>query len=507
LVRIKARNSPIYEYSANPKYPFIIFATNIGSLMSLWLGISAIDLKVVLKILFNHFEEILLKLISMNGLNKYFDGVINIMKIFIFHLKKFKKIYLKKCINLFVLICFVYQSIVLLLEFTAFKTNVEVEIHFYCTESRRIKTENFPAISLCVDSSKSFTYFNNYNNSKFLAQYNISEKMLTNISESEKLYQKLNLLSIGQKNISNYLFHMKYSMPLNMRCLIDESNVTTKCIDNEDIIISESQSGKCYTYLESSFHLNYTYVTEQIQNSKILSIIANLFSGERNTYAQSIHDRNELPSFASTEITTNNITTYSLIKVKRLPPPYDSNCFNYKTNGLIKSRGHCINYCIINKIVKKYNCIPENMLQILTLFDNISLNAMFCSEVKVQFFEEETDCRENCLKPCEESLFKIDSARPHDEMEQTISPNAEKYVIYINKIYMTFINFMISFGGLLGLWNNVSIYDLQLRLLKFVEVFNNYKIMKIFSKLLIFKKLIDSIKKFFIRINPKVNAI
>ncbi len=67
LVGIKARNIHIYEYSANPKYSFIIFATNIGSLMSLWLGISAIDLKVVLKILLNHFEKILLRLISMSG--------------------------------------------------------------------------------------------------------------------------------------------------------------------------------------------------------------------------------------------------------------------------------------------------------------------------------------------------------------------------------------------------------------------------------------------------------
>jgi len=282
--------------------------------------------------------------------------------------------------------------------------------------------------------------------------------------------------------------------------------VTTECFGRDQIILSESILGKCYTYLSGLIDSKYD---ENLINSRIFRILARLLNRDfRNEiYYKIIHDRNQLPSLGSTHMTLYWIKFYSLIKVKRLPPPYDSNCFNYKTNGLIKSRGHCINYCIINKIVKKYNCIPENMLQILTLFDNISLNAMFCSEVKVQFFEEETDCRENCLKPCEESLFKIDTGRSEDEMEQTISPDAEKYVIYINKIYMTFINFMISFGGLLGLWNNFSIYDLQLRLLKFVEVFIDYKIMKIFSKLLIFKKLVDLIKKIFIRINSKVNAI
>ena len=181
--------------------------------------------------------------------------------------------------------------------------------------------------------------------------------------------------------------------------------------------------------------------------------------------------------------------------------------YTYCSIILLHCTGYCINYCIINKIVKKYNCIPENMLQILTLFDNISLNAMFCSEVKVQFFEEETGCSENCLKPCKESLFRINPGESQNKMEQIISPNGEKYVIYINKIYMTFINFMISFGGLLGLWNNISIYDLQLYIFKFVDIFIDYKIMKIFSKLLIFKKIIELIKNFFIRMNLKVNAI
>jgi hypothetical protein len=502
LIRIKAGNFPIYEYSANPKYSFIKFATNIGSLMSLWLGISAIDLKVVLKILFNHFEKILLKLISMSGLNKYFDGVINIMKIFIFHLMQFKKIYLKKCINLFVLICFVYQSIELLLEFTAFKTNIEVEMNSCCNERGVMKTQNFPAISLCVNSSKSFAYFNNYNNSKFLAQYNNFEKILTNISESQKFYQK-NVLPIGEKNISNYLFWLKNSMPLNMRCFIDKSNVTN-CIDKEDIIISESQLGKCYTYLEVPRYLDQTNIEGQIEFTKTFRIIAKLFSGMSNTYSQSIHDRNQLPSFASSETTTYNITRFSLTKVKRLPTPYDSKCFNYKIDGLIKSRGHCINYCIINKILKKFDCIPINLLQFVTLFDSISLNSTFCSGKNFEYFDEEKDCKNKCLKPCKESFFTIASKEDYGFYNQ----NEEKYIIYINTIYMTFINFIISFGGLLGLWNNVSFYDLEQYMLKLFGKFICFKIITNFSKLTnlsIIKKLIGLIKKYFGKITFKVN--
>jgi hypothetical protein len=477
--------------------------------MSLWLGISAIDLKIIFKILVNYLEKILLKVILTTGLNKYFAEFIDFMIKFIFYVKKFKKLYLQKFLNLFILICFFYQSIELTLEFTAFKTTIEVELDFYRDRNGSIKLENLPAFSFCFESTNLYDTLKHYKNSKVINQYKLSEKLnklLTNKSASKKLRQKQNLIPNEAKNISNYLLFLNYSMPFDMMCQSEGPNVTTECFGRDKIILSESYLGKCYTYLSGLIDSKYD---EKLINSRefinLGSFLNRQFRGEN--YYRIIHDRNQLPSLVSTHMTVYEIKFYSLIKVKRLPPPYDSNCFNYKTNGLVKSRGHCINYCIINKIVKKYNCIPENMLQILTLFDNISLNAMFCSEVKVDFFEEETYCRENCLKHCEESLFKIVPDRFQDEMEQMISPDAEKYVIYINKIYMTFINFMISFGGLLGLWNNVSIYDLQLRLLKFVEVFIDYKIMKIFSKLLIFKKLIDSIKKFFIRINSKVNAI
>jgi hypothetical protein len=60
--------------------------------MSLWLRISAIVLKVILKVLINYFEKILLKLILMSGLNECFNGLIDIMKKFIFYLMKLKNL-------------------------------------------------------------------------------------------------------------------------------------------------------------------------------------------------------------------------------------------------------------------------------------------------------------------------------------------------------------------------------------------------------------------------------
>jgi hypothetical protein len=309
--------------------------------MSLWLGITAIDLKIIFKILVNYLEKILLKLILTSGFNKYFDKFLNFMEKFTFYLKKFKKLHLKKLINLFIYFCFVYQSIALTLEFTAFKTRIEVELDFYCDRNGSIKSENFPAISLCIESPNLYNYFEHYNNSKFMIKYKLSEKILTNNLTSTKIRQKLNLISNEAENVSNALLFLNYSIPFDMICESKRSNETTECIYRDEIIVSESILGKCYTYLSGL--IDSKYDEKLITNSRAFRVLNRLlsrnFRNKVKDYSQIKHDRNLLPSFAVTHITEEEFTTsYSLIKLKRLPPPYDSNYFNYKTNELVKSR-------------------------------------------------------------------------------------------------------------------------------------------------------------------------
>jgi hypothetical protein len=64
----------------------------------------------------------------------------------------------------------------------------------------------------------------------------------------------------------------------------------------------------------------------------------------------------------------------------------------------------------------------------------------------------EDDCSNRCLKPCEEifyTTFDLPSNQPHSDYEG-------RKIIYTNNVYMTFIYFISSIGGLLGLWNNGS---------------------------------------------------
>jgi hypothetical protein len=75
---------------------------------------------------------------------------------------------------------------------------------------------------------------------------------------------------------------------------------------------------------------------------------------------------------------------------------------------------------------------------------------------------------------------------------------------------MTFIYFITSIGGLLELWNNISIYDLQLILMKISTKIINSKVMKKLWMLLNstkISKLLKWIRIFVTKFNFKVSLI
>jgi hypothetical protein len=74
LIEISAKNLPIYEYSAIPKYSLILYMTSIGGLLSLWLGISAFDLKFVLNYSIGILKRIIMKFVWICFVNKYFHN-------------------------------------------------------------------------------------------------------------------------------------------------------------------------------------------------------------------------------------------------------------------------------------------------------------------------------------------------------------------------------------------------------------------------------------------------
>jgi hypothetical protein len=478
FIRINANNLPVIEYSAISKYSFILYMTSVGGLMSLWIGISAIDLKAIFEISVVTLQKITTKLISICSLNEFFNRFVQFLRKFAFYLKIFKKFDWKKITTILSFICFIYQLIELTLEYTEFKTTIHVDLVLYSKfKDNPTKSYINPSFSLCIDGI-------DYESDELTESQSKSDSKVSKPEFPEKFNETI----IKGKNISEYLSLAKNEMPLYMRCLRKESDLrisgtkTDKCIDRKYIIMSLSNLGKCFTYLSRlSYSSDEELVNDIMRNS---DIFGSIFENAINKfYTRLIHDQNQLPSLTFTDFKNDFSTKSTAFQFKRLPPPYDSNCFDYKKSQLFRSRGHCINDCLINKILKKYNCIPKESENILTFYDNISLNSKFCDNNSLENLSQK-ECIDKCLKPCEEILFISNPFKTRD-------------LDYVNNIYMTFIYFMTSIGGLLGLWNNLSVYDLQLILIKILGIIINLKVLKNLSMIynaLKISKLFDFIK-------------
>jgi hypothetical protein len=267
--------------------------------------------------------------------------------------------------------------------------------------------------------------------------------------------------------------------------------------------MSFSNLGECYTLSPSRYpisEISKYYRDAEIFFNKINILQYNFKFRDRNQVFL-FHDRNALPSLTFTD---NIVGVFSMTKVKRLPPPYDSNCFDYENSKSFKNRGQCINDCVFKIISKKFNCIPRESVNVLTLYDNMTLDSTFCVDNNFEDFSED-DCSDRCLKPCEEIIW----ASSETQLNRRLTHNEVNH-IYINKIYMTFNNFMSSIGGLLGLWNNISVYDLQLIIIKICGKIFKSKLIRKLSKYFFSPKILksfDLIRSFVIKINFKVKKI
>ncbi len=484
LIQMSAKNLPIYEYSAIPKYSFIVYMSSIGGLLSLWLGVSALDLRAVVEISIRMLKNITEKVIWICFANKYFYNFGRFILKIVHYLNYFKKFELKKITIILSVICFIYQLIELTLEFTEFKTTIYVEFF-----NRDPNITDYPAFSLCTYQLNTIDLLKKNLNSSI----NNESKRL-----KDEFPQMINGLNIEERNISKYLNLAKNEILSNIKCTkyIEENEV---CIDKNFIIMSFSNLGECYTLSPLKYPISkkskfmrdsgILFINNYQKISKIRGLIPQLLS----------HDQNHLPSLTFTDDVGFN---FSLTKFKRLPPPYDSNCFDYENSKSFKSRGQCINDCVFKKILKKYDCIPRESATVLTLYDNMTLDSTFCVNKNFEGFSED-DCSDQCLKPCEEMFYTSFHT-------QYLFDYEGQHIIYINKIYMTFIYFMSSIGGLLGLWNNVSAYDLQLIIIKICAKLFKLKLIRKLSKYIFSAKslkLFDLIRSFVIKINLKVKII
>jgi hypothetical protein len=353
LVQISARNLPIFEYSAIPKYSFILYMTSIGGLLSLWLGISALDLRAVVEISIETLKNITMKVVWICFMNEYFYNFGSFILKILHYLNFFKKLYLKKITTILSVICFIYQLIELTLEFTEFKTIVDVELF-----KHNPYYSEHPAYSACIYQLNT--------DSRDLLKKNLNS---SNNNDSKRIKaefpQMINSYSnIQERNISKYLILAKNKMPSYIRC--DTKKENKVCIENKFIIMSFSNLGECYTL--SPLRYTISIKNKYLRDLKILAFNSLSYQDRSKNFDLNFqllfHDPNQLPSLTFTD---NVVGDFFVTKIKRLPPPYDSNCFDYENSKSFKSRGQCINDCVLEKILKKYDCIPRESANVLTL--------------------------------------------------------------------------------------------------------------------------------------------
>jgi hypothetical protein len=488
LVQISAKNLPILEYSAIPKYSFILYMSSIGGLLSLWLGISALDLRSVVEISIEMLKIITIKVVWIFNVNEYFYNFGRFLLKIVNYLNFLKKFYLKKITIILSLICLIYQLIELTLEFTEFKTTIYVEFLDHNPYISR-----YPALSYCTHQLNT--------DSVALQKKKLNS---SNNNDSKRLKpefpQMINGLNIEERNISKYLIQAKNEMSSYIKCATDEEG-NEVCIEKKFIIISFSNLGECYTLNSLRYPINET--SKFLRDAEILHENYNnyIFKFRNRSHQTLYHEPSQLPSLTFTDDAVGDVSI-SVFKFERLPPPYDSNCFDYENSNSFKSRGQCINDCVFKKILKKYDCIPRESVNVLTLYDNMTLDSTFCVDNNYEDFSED-DCRDRCLMPCEELFFTTYQTSNFGYFKR-------QKIIYINKIYMTFVYFMSSIGGLLGLWNNVSVYDLQLIIIRICGKIFKLKLITKLSKYFFSPKILksfDLIRSFVIKLNLKVKNI
>jgi hypothetical protein len=117
IFKIGSRNLPIFQYTFRAEQSFVIFISNIGGIMSLWFGLSFIDIHIIVRkmlvfiriffieyLLFNHILETL----RQTRIFKWFSKILEVLRECFdrLHIKN-----LKLLIKLLCIPCFFYQVI------------------------------------------------------------------------------------------------------------------------------------------------------------------------------------------------------------------------------------------------------------------------------------------------------------------------------------------------------------------------------------------------------------
>jgi hypothetical protein len=502
-IRLQITNTPIYEYIMCPKLSLVNYASNFGSIMSMWFGFSVINShKLLEKLLIfpvymlEKFYYILnldkiLRIILSNKCMLLLILIIDYFKLIEHKIQKFKW---KLLFKVLCILCFVYQTIEMTTEYLRYETLVEVKTKSYSSNE---DSNPLPALSLCknvfpengVENDVPLEYRSQGKDfERFFKNYELIKKNLKVYIS----YRNFNEVLNNQTLVSDYLNVIDFKQDFTFgTCSIESGTELMECENFLNLIISHSKDIKCYTF-NSQLSDTFKHSLE-INGSISLTYYFEEFL--------SIHDINDLPSFPFSKMSSmrsQRKLLYDKMHFIRLPAPYDTDCHNY--NNEIRSKSHCLNQLIHKMFLKKHNCLPKNHEFLTYVVDNYNYTHLiykFCSDsINIEWKKLMSKCHKNCIEDIYEML-RFNGRRSY--LVETLYP---KYLSFEHKPKLEFMQYLIKLGGLLGLWHGISLKDLKNLVLNSIHKINfKQKFMRKFGKFLILSNSpFRTMKKFKIKV-------
>ena len=118
-------------------------------------------------------------------------------------------------------------------------------------------------------------------------------------------------------------------------------------------------------------------------------------------------------------------------------------------------------------IIYEFDCIPlTNLITFLNIESYITYKFCNFTTNETNIIKYIQKCHTKCLSECNEQIYDIFFKYYSGQIMKFI-PHSNKFLTVISNPSLTFIQYLISMGGLLSLWNGLSYVDI-IKLSKFI---------------------------------------
>ena len=260
---------------------------------------------------------------------------------------------------------------------------------------------------------------------------------------------------------------------------------------------------KCFTFFttKQKYWKNFKLIFEAVTFKLNRTILRRSIPFESLYF--SIHSNNFIPHFNYDRefevLQSNNTQVFKFyqMKLQRLGMGYDTNCFDFSTEGKFSDlSSDLIAKCYQDKI-RKLCGLGDNYgmsRYILNeyLFKNKTAFIQLCkdSEKNIIHFEFELECPMNIQPDCNFQYYPIEKKKHDDNLDFILILHSVLPDITITHLpEITFISFVSNFGGLVGMWLGLSLFAVmdQISLVFAKLINNNYLSINVNQKLFIMK--------------------